>query len=67
MGHGNSGYPRGFGRDGGERVLREMAAVALLDRDPVLSALSAYDVSVAGQEAIAGLVDEIVPSQQPGP
>lgn len=38
-----------------------MAAASLLDRDVVLSALSAYDVSPAAQRVIAELIDKVAP------
>lgn len=59
--YGNNGYARGYGRDGAHRVLADMAAASLLDRDVVLSALSAYDVSPAAQRVIAELIDKVAP------
>ncbi|GAB1692951.1 hypothetical protein [Krasilnikovia sp. M28-CT-15] len=59
--YGNNGYACGYGRDGAHRVLADMAAASLLDRDVVLSALSASDVSPAAQQVIADLIDEVAP------
>lgn len=42
---GNNGYARGFGRDGAHRALADMHADGLLERDVVLSVLSAFDIS----------------------
>ncbi|WP_157739816.1 hypothetical protein [Micromonospora narathiwatensis] len=57
--YGNNGYARGYGRDGAHRVLADMAAGGLLERDVVLSALSAYEVSPRAQLVIAGLIDKV--------
>jgi hypothetical protein len=59
--YGNNGYARGFGRDGAHRVLADMAGAGLLERDVVLSALSAYDVSPDAQRVIADLITKVAP------
>ncbi|MEU1238530.1 hypothetical protein ABZ399_30630 [Micromonospora aurantiaca] len=59
--YGNNGYARGYGRDGAHRVLADMAGAGLLDRDVVLSALSAYDISPAAQLVISSLIDKVAP------
>ncbi|MEU4818262.1 hypothetical protein AB0G03_21660 [Micromonospora aurantiaca] len=61
MRYGNNGYARGYGRDGAHRVLADMAGAGLLDRDVVLSALSAYDISPAAQLVISSLIDKVAP------
>ena len=58
---GNNGYARGYGRNGAFRVLADMAAAGLLERDVVLSALSAYDVSPRAQLVIAALIGKVAP------
>jgi hypothetical protein len=56
---GNNGYARGCGRDGAQRVLNQMRADGLLDRDVVVSALSAFDISPPAQKIIADLIDQM--------
>jgi hypothetical protein len=56
---GNNGYARGYGRDGAQRVLNQMRADGLLDRDVVVSALSAFDISPPAQKIIADLIDQM--------
>ena len=52
---GNNGY----GRDGAQRVLNQMRVDGLLDRDVVVSALSAFDISPPAQKIIADLIDQM--------
>jgi hypothetical protein len=54
---GNNGYARGGGRDGAQRVLNDLRADGLLDRDLVVSALAALGVSADSQETIAAMID----------
>lgn len=61
MRYGNNGYARGYGRDGAHRVIANIAGDRLLERDVILSALSAYDVSPAAQLIIADLIDTVAP------
>jgi hypothetical protein len=56
---GNNGYAGGYGRDGAQRVLNQMRADGLLDRDVVVSALSAFDISPPAQKIIADLIDRM--------
>ena len=58
--YGNNGYPGGYGRDHALRILEEMNAAELLDRDRVLSALLAGGVlSVAAIETLDKLIDKV--------
>jgi hypothetical protein len=61
--YGNNGYARGYGRDGAHQVIADIADAGLLERDVILSALSAYDVSSAAQLVIADLIDTAPRSQ----
>jgi hypothetical protein len=63
--YGNNGYARGSGRDGAQRVLTEMQAEGLLDRDLVVSALAGMGVSADPQEVIATMIDRMTPQRSP--
>lgn len=55
--YGATGYTPGYGRNGAQRTLCNMAAATLLDRDVVLSALSARDITPAALHTISTLID----------
>lgn len=55
--HGNNGYGDKPGRRDALRVLDTMRKEGVFDRDFVLSALGATDVSTNGQAAVAALID----------
>jgi hypothetical protein len=56
---GNNGYARGYGRDNAQRVLNQMHTDGLLDRDAVVTALGAFDISPSAQKVIAELIDRV--------
>jgi hypothetical protein len=55
--YGNNGYGNDFDRRGARRILNDIRAAGLLDRDLIIGALAAAGISVHGQEEIAKLVD----------
>jgi hypothetical protein len=60
---GNNGYARGTGRDAAQRVLEDLYADELLDRDLVVSALAGLGVSAKSQTTIAAMIDRILPTR----
>lgn len=57
--YGNNGYARGYGRDNAQRVLNQMRADGLLDRDVVVTALGTFGTSPEAQEILVKLIDRM--------
>ena len=60
--YGNNGYAPGFGRDGAQRVLNDLHADGLLDRDAVVSALAGLGMSADSQETINTMIARMLPT-----
>jgi len=55
--YGNNGYGDGWGKQNARRILDDMRAAGMADRDFLIAALAARDISLNGQRNIGKLID----------